>query len=108
MNPYHEEPQSQLRSAMDLFGNMQIVPTRRTSERGELLKYFAQKTGRKIGHIAYRVQGLELRDLYYMKSAASQYENENKGPFAKAFFGMLKTRELSTPPASRSPDDQVQ
>lgn len=96
MNPYHEEPQSQLRSAMDLFGNVQIVPKRRTSERGELLNYFAQKTGRKIGHIAYRVQGLSIQDLYYLKSAADGYEREGKGPWGKAFWGSLKPREIST------------
>lgn len=61
----------------------------RATERGELLRYFSQKTGRTIKYIAFRVTGLSVRDLYYIKSSCDQYEKSGN-PWAKGFFGSLK------------------
>lgn len=74
-------------SATDLFGNYRIVPKKGT-ERGALLQYFAEKTGHKIDYIAYKLTGIHTPDLYYIKKKCDAY----KGPWAKAFFGMLKVR----------------
>jgi hypothetical protein len=82
-----------MESARDLFGAFRYIPSKkRQSERGILLEYFASKTGRTIPMLANKLAGLSLQDLYYIRSAASSYENEGKGPFAKAFFGMLKPK----------------
>ena len=90
MNPYHSPQVNEPKSATDLFGQYKITPKGRKTERGELLKYFAQKTKRDIKFIAYKCTGLSIQDLYYIKSSADRYENEGKGAWGKAFFGMLK------------------
>lgn len=59
------------------------------SERGEVLKYFADKMGWKIGRVARKVQGLNLQDLYFVKSSCDLYERDGS-PWRKAFNGMLK------------------
>lgn len=74
---------------------------KRGSERGELLEYFhrnvnAGRDGKKykklsMGYIATRLTGLELKDLYYIKSVC-QLEQRRGQPFGKIFFGMLKPR----------------
>jgi len=93
-SPYREEPVSQIQSATDLFGRYRVVPTKkRQTERGELLRYFSQKTGWTIPRLCGRMPpGLTLEDLYYLKSAADGYEREGKGAWSKAFFGALKPR----------------
>lgn len=65
---------------------------RKPTERGELLKYFSQKTGKSIGELCGRFipPGLTVQDFYYMKSNADAYEREGKGPWSVAFFGSLK------------------
>lgn len=91
-NPYAEEQTTPIATMMDLFGTYRVVPTqKRQSERGELLRYFSQKLGQPIPRLAFRLQGLEMQDLYYMKSAADSYEREGKGAWGKAFNGMLKS-----------------
>src|ERR1700675_4387162 len=73
-------------------------PPKPSSERGELLAYFRDgvNAGRDgvqykklhIGFIAKKLEGLELRDLYYMKSTIEQ-ERRRGANFGKMFFGML-------------------
>lgn len=78
-------------SATDLFGNYRIQPAKSgQSERGGLLEYFASKTGWPIKRLVYKLAGLELQDLYFLKSNADAYEREGKGAWSKAFFGSLK------------------
>jgi hypothetical protein len=99
-NPYKKEEET-VRMSANLFGELRIdLQTRKdgkklTTERGELLKYFADKTARKIPQIAMKVQGLELRDLYYIKSACDSYEKQGN-IWAKGFYGMLKPRPPET------------
>ncbi len=77
----------------DLFGKMHVsLETKsRKTERGELLKYFSGKMGKPIPWVAVKVEGLEVADLYYLKSICDKYEVEGK-PFGKAFNGSLKVR----------------
>lgn len=76
-----------LKYGSDLFGNKRItLSNKRTSERGELLKYFAEKTGKPIKYIAFRLTMVPTADLYFMQKQCDTY----KGPFSKCFFGMLK------------------
>lgn len=73
MNPYSEEPVSQMASATDLFGNFRLVPTKkRETERGQLLLYFSQKLGRPIGYVAMKCTALSVSDLYSLKSRCDQ------------------------------------
>lgn len=83
MNEYQE--------ARDLFGNYRLAPKEKGSEYGELLRYFSQKLGWDIKRVAAKVEGLELPDLYYVKSSCDSYEREGK-PWGKAFNGMLRVR----------------
>lgn len=62
---------------------------KRVTERGELLKYFSLKTGWNIPRLAKKLQGLELRDLYYLRSNCDQ-ESIRGVPWGKVFFGSLK------------------
>lgn len=88
MNPYSEDS-TPVFSMKDLFGEYKVVPTKkRQSERGELLRYFSQKTGKDIKFIAMKVQGMDLATLYYIKSACTDYELQGN-PFAKAFNGIV-------------------
>ena len=89
-NPYREEPEAKIQTATDLFGNFRVVPVKKhQSERGELLRYFSQKTNQPIVRIAVKLEGLNLTDLYYIKSSCDQYEKSGN-PWGKAFHGMLK------------------
>ncbi|AVT83645.1 hypothetical protein [Rhodopseudomonas palustris] len=61
-----------------LFANRAPPKQKRSSERGDLLEFFtnninAERAGTKyrplsIGYIAKRLQGLEVKDLYHLKS----------------------------------------
>lgn len=64
---------------------------KRATERGELLKYFAGKLEREIRYVAFKVTGMKLDDLYFIKSACDSYERDGN-PWSKGFHGMLKTR----------------
>ena len=57
-------------------------------ERGEFLKRFAEKTGRTIPFIAFKLQGVPTEDLYAFEKQCDSY----KGPWSKAFFGALKVK----------------
>lgn len=73
----------------DLFGNKRFVVTKsRESERGQLLKYFAQKTGKPIGYIAFRLTKVPTGDLYHIQKTCDAYD----GAWSKCFFGMLKPK----------------
>lgn len=63
----------------------------RVTERGELLKYFAQKTDKKIPFIAFKLTGFKLSDLYYLKSLCDGEERRGE-PWAKVFFGSIKSK----------------
>lgn len=98
MNPYSDNESSGF-SGMDLFGNERILERfkpsgkRVASERAELIGYFAKKLGWENGRVIAKIGHLkELRDLYYMKSVCDGYEREGKGPWGKAFNGMLRVR----------------
>ena len=80
-------------SASDLFGKKRFVLDTKTkkTERGELLKLFAQKTNREIRFIAFKLTGIPTEDLYYIDSVCSKYS----GPYSKCFFGMLKPVDKS-------------
>ncbi len=79
-------------SAQDLFGNRRFaVSSSKKTERGELLKYFAQKTGKSIGYIAFRLTKIPTADLYFIQKRCDEYD----GPWSKAFFGMLKAKNDS-------------
>lgn len=64
---------------------------RRPSERGELLKYFGQKTGKPIGYVAMRLTGFKLQDLYYLKSNCDAEEKRGT-PWGKVFWGSIKPK----------------
>lgn len=78
-----------LRSASDLFGTYRIIPQKGKTERGELLKFFSQKTSKPIPYIAMRLTGVPTEDLYYLRSICIDYEKRGQ-PFSKCFFGSLK------------------
>ena len=71
-------------------------PTKAISERRELLTYFrdcvnAGRDGVKyrkvtIGYIAKKLEGLDLRDLYSMRSVLEDTRRRG-GSFGKMFFG---------------------
>lgn len=64
---------------------------KKATERGELLKYFADKLGAKIGFVAFKVASLKVEDLYFIKSSCDLYERDGN-PWGKGFYGMLKQR----------------
>lgn len=92
------EDANTVQSCSDLFGNYRLaVPAnKRTSERGELLKYFLHRVnaGRAVpfppAYLGMRVAHLALPDLYYMKSVGEDYERRGVGTFSKYFWGALK------------------
>jgi hypothetical protein len=79
----------------DLFGSKRFIlnTKTKTTERGEMLKLFAQKTNRTIGFIAFKLTGIPTEDLYHIDSVCSKYN----GPYSKCFFGSLKTRPVDNP-----------
>lgn len=88
-----------MKTAQDLFGNKRIMLSNsRKSERGEFLKHFAEKTGKPLGYIAYRLTKVPTSDFYFIQKQCDEY----KGPWAKAFFGMLKpTNEFRSPSTTK-------
>lgn len=68
---------------------LEPVKKSRKTERGELLKYFSQKTGWTIPRLCGKLVGLEVKDFYYIKSICDDYERRG-GVWAKCFFGSLK------------------
>jgi len=71
---------------------------KRITERGELLTYFMERINSdgglngkpvNIPYIAYKLTGIDTKDLYFIKSSADQFN----GVWSKAFFGMLKIKK---------------
>ena len=64
------------------------------TERGELLKYFAQKLNLTIPRVAFHLTGFKLPDLYYMKSVCD--DEERRGNiWAKVWWGSIKVRPIN-------------
>jgi len=72
-------------------------PKSRATERGELLTYFMERINSdggmngkpvNIPYIAYKLTGIDTKDLYFIKSSCDQFD----GVWSKAFFGMLKVK----------------
>lgn len=80
----------EIQSASDLFGNYRILhnPSSGKTERGEWLKYFAKKTGRTIGFIAFKLTGVPTEDLWAFDKKCQEY----KGGYEKCFWGCLKIK----------------
>lgn len=79
-------------SLSDVFKTYDLTPKKtKITERGELMKYFAQKIRKPIGYVAMRLTNIPTSDLYYIKSSCDLYERDGN-PWAKAFYGSLKTR----------------
>jgi hypothetical protein len=72
---------------------------KRQSQRGELLEYFhlnvnAERDGKKfkklpIGAVAWKLQGLSVHDLYYLKSICED-ERRRGGSWGKVFWGSIR------------------
>ncbi len=88
----------------NLFGKKRALP-KRLSERGELLEYFlinvnAERNGKEykklpIGMIAWKLHGLKVKDLYYLKSICED-ERRRGGSWGKVFWGSLKSKNATT------------
>jgi hypothetical protein len=87
----------------NLFGNLVRPPQKkRRTERGELLEYFhfnvnLERDGTKypklpIGAVAWKLQGLTVKDLYYLKSITEDARRRGE-PWGKVFWGSLKSRD---------------
>lgn len=73
----------------DLFGKQYEVF--KPMKRGDLLKYFADRTGYRIGFVAKKVEGLNVQDLFYIKSVADKSLLEGKkNSFKHAFDTEIK------------------
>ncbi len=84
-----EKRMDEYKSATDLFGSYRFLPKKKGSERGMLMEYFAEKTGKPLKYIAFRLAGIPTYDLYHIKKQCDIY----KGPWTKAFYGMLKVKQ---------------
>ncbi len=92
-NPYNEPQVNAPLTGNDLFGNFRFIQVpKKQTERGELLKYFADKTGKPIGYIAMRCTKMDMQTLYFIKSSSDRYQKEGKGAWSKAFYGSLKIK----------------
>lgn len=87
-----EETTHTIKDTASLFASYRVPETKtRTSERGELLKYFSQKLQRPIPRVAGYLKGLQdLKTLYYIKSDCDQAEARGI-PWGAAFYTSLKT-----------------
>ncbi len=65
-------------------------PSKKT-ERGELLKEFAEKLSKPIGYVAMRLKGFSVQDMYYIRSIAEDGARRGE-PWAKVFYGSLKVK----------------
>lgn len=74
-----------------LFAAYRMPEKKKASERGELLRYFSEKLSRPIPRVAMYVKGLEVKDLYFMKSDCDQAEARGV-PWGAAFHTSLKVR----------------
>lgn len=67
-------------------------PKNRTTERGELLKHFSEHLGMPIPRVARHLQGLELKDLYFIKSDCDRALKERNIPWRASFWHLLKPK----------------
>lgn len=81
-----------MQSISSLFPSMQLeVKKVKSNERGELLKYFAGRVHKPIGYIAFKLTGMELKDLYYLKSICDDSARRGNS-WGKTFWGSIKAR----------------
>lgn len=79
---------------MQPVGGISITPEQpknKATERGELLKYFAQKLNRPIPYVAFRLTGMDIPTLYYIKSECGQAEYRGI-PWGAAFYTSIKPK----------------
>lgn len=77
----------------DLFGEYKIPPKSRITERGELLRFFANELNKHVkkdgkmfneSRVAFFVAHLTVKDLYFLKSECEQAEKRGY-----SFFGIF-------------------
>ncbi len=68
-----------------------FIEKKKGTERGELLKYFAQKLHKKIPYVAFKLTGMDLNTLYYIKSECDQAEQRGI-PWGAAFYSSIKIK----------------
>lgn len=69
----NEEEAHTIVSTASLFSTYKLVQTKKKlTERGELLSYFSHKLGQPIPRFVWRLKGLKLPDLYFIKSDCDQ------------------------------------
>jgi hypothetical protein len=73
-----------------------LKPSKRVTERGELLKELATGVGVSIPRVAFAVSHLkEIKDLYFLTSLCRQ-ESKRGVPYGKVFWGSLKTAKSAS------------
>lgn len=85
----------------NLFGHLKQYAPDRRSEYGDMLVYFRDQINRSragtkfkpltTGYFARKLQGLNLADLYYLKSVCEEAHRSGFG-FSKKFFYELRER----------------
>lgn len=84
-----DDTDSALTPMAALFQKRMEQPKKRATERGELLKHFAQKLNTNIRFVAFKVTKMNLQDLYFIKSDCDQAEARGI-PWGAAFYTSLK------------------
>lgn len=72
-------------------GTLILHKKKRMTERGELLKVFAQKTDKPIGYIAMRLKNFQLLDLYFIDANCRAAEQRNI-PYGAIFWSSIKVK----------------
>jgi hypothetical protein len=90
-----EQQTSTLTTMKDLFGNWSVpIPKNEKQKRGELISYFAQKTGRTEGYIRFKLTGMmDLDTLYFLRSDCDQAAARGV-PWGAAFHTAIKPKEV--------------
>lgn len=85
--------ENEIKSTATLFANYKMPQaSKRMSERGELLYYFADKLGWPVGRVGARLKGMQdLRTLYFIKSDCDQAASRGV-PWGAAFHTSLRVR----------------
>jgi hypothetical protein len=89
------EPKAPRSMADILAARVAPVKKSRANERGDLLKYFAEKMKWDIPRVARQVQGVSVSDLYALKSDCDQASARGV-PWSAAFW------TATTPESSRN------
>lgn len=93
------------KSMADIVAARMNKPKDRRTQKGEILKYFNEhitnKAGKRYGipFFARKLQGMELEDLYFLKSVCEQeskrtYEDKATGKIVQITVGMVFWREI--------------